>query len=400
MRVFVLIILAGFLGACMTTEPIVSKASVEKVEQGKEYLDYAARYALPRTVVNIKVVAEKKITKPGPFAAYAERYLGIAKVPTRETNEWSIKSVDITTTGEKDPDQIYRISSEGASRADRIQLDPEGVLLGVNLSPETVLRPGVQDIFVNQKGDLVIPGYSDLTLRKNTEPMLDTSYQTVRTDTSFMRLPVLKEQISTKTLMNQAEEAANVIMTLRERKYWLSNGEFVIEEGLVPLPDGPGLEIMMKEMSKLEFDYVSLFIGRTMTETKVYEYSYIPGDQSMRENVDLFTFSTFSGVLAAGNSNGEPVKLIVDPISGFTGPSDNVSMGNEDNNSNGMGLAYRIPGKANISVSMSGESLGMATLPIAQYGIIQFLPGQLLSKPDIMIRMHPELGSLEGIYEK
>jgi len=75
-------------------------------------------------------------------------------------------------------------------------------------------------------------------------------------------------------------------------------------------------------------------------------------------------------------------------------------MGNEDNNSNGMGLAYRIPGKANISVSMSGESLGMATLPIAQYGIIQFLPGQLLSKPDIMIRMHPELGSLEGIYEK
>jgi len=384
----------------LTTEPLVSTASVEKVEQGNEYQDFAATYALPRTTLHVKVVAEKLVTKPGPFAAYAERYLGIAKVPTRETNEWSISSVCISSSGEKDPGQIYRISSEGASRADRIQLDSEGVLLGVNLSPETVLRPGLKDIYISQAGDLVIPGYSDLTLRKNTEPMLDTSYQMVRTDTSFIRLPILKEQISTKTLMNQAEEAANVIMTLRERKYHLMNGEFVIEEGLIPLPDGPGLTIMFEEMTKLENDYVSLFIGRTMTETKTFDYSFTPGNQNTKEVSDLFSFSSFSGVLPAGNSNGDPVKLTVNPITEFAGQADNVNSDYSGEDTAGKGLAYRLPGKANVTVSRDSEELVKKTLLIAQYGVVKFLPQLLLAQPDIMIRMHPELGSIEGIYEK
>ena len=66
----------------------------------------------------------------------------------------------------------------------------------------------------------------------------------------------------------------------------------------------------------------------------------------------------------------------------------------------GKGLAYRLPGKANITVSRDSKELANKTLLIAQYGIIKFLPRQLLGQPDIMIRMHPELGSLEGIYEK
>ncbi len=246
---------------------------------------------------------------------------------------------------------------------------------------------------------MIIPGYPDLTIRKHTEPMPDTVYQTFRTDTSFIRLPILKEQISTKTLMNQAEEAANVIMELRERKYWLMNGEFVIEEGLIPLPDGPALELMFKEMTKLEYDYVSLFVGRTISETQVFEFSYIPGNDGRRESTDLFTFSNFSGVLPAGNSNGDPVKLVISPVSDFSGQPDNVSIETGEMDSK-HGLAYRVPGMASIAVIRVGEELVSESFLIAQYGVIQFLPKELLSQPDMMIRLHPDLGNLEGIYEK
>ena len=385
----------------MTTEPLIVKgASVEKVEQGKEYNDFAVSYALPRTVVKVKVVAEKKVSKPGPFAAYAERFLGVSNVPTRETNDWEIKSVSLSTTGQRDPGQVYRISSEGVSRADRVQLNHEGVLLGVNLPPFKTTTYDMSNIRLSNSGDMMIPAYPDLTIRKHTEAMPDTVFQTFRTDTSFIRIPILKQQINTKTLMNQAEEAANIIMNLRERKYWLMNGELVIEEGLIPLPDGPGLEIMIKEMSKLEYDYVSLFVGRIMKETMVYEYSFIPGNESKKEFSDLFTFSNFSGVLPAGNSNGDPVRLIVDPVSKFSGQQDNVNSDFGEDQSKGKGLAYRVPGFAKISVVRDGDELITESFLIAQYGIIQFLPKELLSQPDMMIRLHPDLGNLEGIYEK
>ncbi len=400
LRVFLIIGLVGILGSCMSSKPIiVSDARVEKIEQGKEYDDFAVNYALPRSVVNVKVLAEKTVTKPGPFANYAERLLGVTDVPTRESSKWSIKKVSLSTFGQRDPNQVYRIQSKGESRADRIQLNHEGVLLGINLPPFKTTTYDMSRISLNSTGDMVIPGYPDLTIRKHTEPMPDTVYQTFRTDTSFVRLPILKELISTKSLLNQAEEAANVIMELRNRRYNLLNGEIAFELELIPLPEGRALEVMIRELSQMEYDYVSLFVGRTTTETQEYEFIYVPGNESGEESKDLFTFSSFSGVLPAGSSNGDPVRLVLIRNPGFPGQQDKVVIG-ANNSSNGSGLAYRIPGRAEITVEQAGEKLVAESFLIAQYGIIQFLPKQLLSQPDMMIRLHPDLGSLEGIYEK
>ncbi len=401
LRVFIIIGLAGILGSCMSSKTlIVNDASVEKLEQGKEYDDYAVNYALPRSVIKVKVIAEKTVTKPGPFATYAERLLGVANVPTRESSKWSIRRVSLSSFGQRDPNQVYRISSKGASRADRIQLNHEGVLLGINLPPFKTATYDMSRISLNAAGDMVIPGYPDLTIRKHTEPMPDTVYQTFRTDTSFIRLPILKELVSTKSLLNQAEEAANVIMELRQRRYHLLNGEIAFKWDLIPLPEGSALEIMIRELAQMEYDYVSLFVGRTSTETEEFEFTYVPGNNSGEESTDLFTFSNFSGVLAAGNSNGDPVKLVLNPVSGFPGQQDDVVIGSNDEGAKETGLAYRIPGRAEISIEQAGEKLVSESFLIAQYGIIQFLPKQLLSQPDMMIRMHPDLGSLEGIYEK
>jgi len=392
--------LAAIMGACTTSEPVVQKgAMVEKIEPGATYQDYAVSYALPRTIIYVKVIAQKTVTRPGPFAAFAERFLGIEDVPTRETSQWEIKAVSLSTSGQRDPSQVYRLVSKGVSRADRVQLNEEGVLLGVNLPPYEAATYDLTKVRLNAGGDAVIPGYPDLAMRKHTEPMLDTVFQTYRTDTSFIRLPVMKEQISTKTLMNQAEEAANIIMTLRERRYWMMNGEFVIEEGLIPLPDGPALELMFKQMEKMEYDYVSLFVGRTLKETKTYEFSFVPGTSSGEEYSDLFTFSVFSGVLPAGNSNGDPVSLVLREVPEFSGQSDRVEPDTEKA-ARGKGLAYRIPGMARATIELAGNELLSEDILVAQYGIIKYLPQQLLSQPDMMIRFHPELGSIEGIYEK
>ena len=69
--------------ACTVQEVVLNETNVTKLEMGTPPNPMAVDYALPRTVIDVKVIAEKKITKPGPFADYAERYLGGTNVPTR-----------------------------------------------------------------------------------------------------------------------------------------------------------------------------------------------------------------------------------------------------------------------------------------------------------------------------
>jgi len=400
-RTFFIIGLAALAAGCSLTKPVVvNNTRVEKIEQGKNYNDYAVSYALPRTAVVVKVTAQKTVTKPGPFADYAERYLGVTNVPTREKNEWKISNISLSSRGEKDPANLYRISTEGESSGCNIQLDPEGVIMGVNLPPRIADINFSKDKVNFNSRELEIPGYSELTLRKNTEPQWDTSYQIVRTDTSFIRLPVLQQQVSQKTLMNQAEEAANFIMTLRERRFGLLNGEYAYADVQQPMPEGSALEVMIRELGRLEFDYVSLFVGRTFTEIYKYEYSYLPVGSDRAETADLFSFSAFSGVLPAGNSNGDPVSLMLNPIPGYAGSITTVEPGKSGESKAQTGLVYRLPGRADVSVVLKGEKLAAEKMLIAQYGIINTLPAALTGNPGIMIRLHPALGSIEGIYQK
>lgn len=402
-----LIIIPFVLGSCTTMELIVNKTKVEKLSPGSSPSVTAIDYALPLTVLDVEVVAEKTITKPGPFAAYAERYLGVTNVPTREKTEWLIKKINLKSHAERDPDQIYRIETEGISSAGMVQLDERGIIMGVNI-PMTMNNPrGIEIVQQINYRKAALPEYPDLTIRKNTEPMLDTIYRVVRTDTSFTRLPLLKSQVSQKTLMNQAEEAANLIMKLRKRRFYLLTGEYAYRPDVkTPMPEGGALEIIVRELAQLEYDYVSLFVGRTLTEQESFIFSYTPKGIGMTEASDLFVFSRFRGVLPAGNSNGDPVRIelskVYDPSNMYSNTTYTLAeLGDEDEEVEiSKGLAYRIPGQAQVNLKLNNETLINKSLLIAQFGIIQYLPVQLVGQPDNMIRFHHELGNLEGIYKK
>jgi hypothetical protein len=405
-KYLIILLLMTFLGfSCGTTESVVKLTNVKRLTSDNPLRSSGLDYALPRTVLDVEVVAEKTITKPGPFAAYAERYLGVVDVPLRETTEYRIKEVRLKSHAERDPSQVFRIEADGISNALLVNLNQQGVITGINMPFSFPVESVDNPLIHRDNHQMDIPEYDDLTIRKNTEPIFDTIYRVVRTDTSFIRLPFLKSQVSQKNLNNQAEEAANLIMKLRKRRFYMLTGEYAYRPDVrTPMPDGEAMKVIIRELAQLEYDYVSLFVGRTITETETFRFSYTPTGEGITEVNDLFVFSKFRGILPAGNSNGDPVKIelrrMTDPSALYASENNVVTETRGDEKIISKGLAYRTPALTQVAVKLNNEGLLDKSLLIAQYGVVQRLPSHLLSEPDIMIRFHAELGSLDGIYKK
>ena len=66
-------------------------------------------YALPLTTYRIKVESVQIIEIPGPYAQFAERFMGISNVITKKNSEWEIQSVDATSDNEADITALFVI---------------------------------------------------------------------------------------------------------------------------------------------------------------------------------------------------------------------------------------------------------------------------------------------------
>jgi len=395
-----LLAIGWLLGGCALTSDIPGKTMVRKVAQGMTAADYAMYYSLPRTVFDVEVVVDKKVTKPGPFAAYAERFLGITGVPTRETTTYSIAEIRVTSHPEKDPDQMYRIETEGKHFGARVSLTPEGLIRGINL-------PVVTDVAVTQEMSQKLgekkfdePEYPDLTMRKNTEPLPDTIFRVVRTDTSFIRIPLIRKTESQKSMMEQAKEAADNLMLLRTGRFKLLNGQYAYEENDgTRLPENGSLDLMIKELAVMEDGYLSLFAGRTQTNRSSYKFVYTPGGQGLTESSALFAFTPQNGVEPPETGGAD--RIVIQLTRDLLNPMDQVTWADEDPKAPRVpGLAYRIPEKKKVEVSRSGEVLFSREFLVAQCGRIDFVPANLLKDESTAIEFYPAYGSIKNIFRR
>ncbi|MFH0760182.1 MAG: DUF4831 family protein [Bacteroidota bacterium] len=397
---FSLLTLALLITGCSLTSEIPSKTLVRKVDPGITANDYAMYYSLPRTVFDIEIVVDKTITKPGPFAAYAERFLGLSGVPTREIVEYAVAEVHVNSHPEKDPGQMYRIETEGKPFGARVSLTADGLIRGINLpvNPEVaVSQEAAQKLFEKQ---FDYPEYPDLTMKKNTEPIPDTIYKVVRTDTSFIKIPLLRKLEGQKSLLNQAEEAAGVLMKLREGRFKLLNGDYAYEENDgTRLPEGASLEVIVRELAAMEEGYVSLFAGRKQTVREIVKFSYTPLGQSLTESSVLCSFSRANGIEPPESSGAD--RVVIQLERNEVNAMDQLQWAAEDVKAPRIqGLAYRAPEKSRIEIRKSGETLFTREFLVAQCGRIDFVPDILLKDGNTAIEFYPAYGSIKNIFRR
>lgn len=320
-------------------------------------------YALPQTVVRIKVDMLEIKTYRGPYYRFSEKYLGITGVPEENKSEWFLKNVTLTTSAETDPGQYYLISPiRGTFEPENIMhLSDEGLIMDLKKLDAFAVESKKTHIFHKSPGIL----YASPTITRNLEHSTDTLFKTILTDTSFIRIPVLKNEMIVRTIDERAEEAADFIIEIRSRKFDLLTGQNDF------YPDGLALEFGVNSLNKLEQEYLSLFIGQSVEIPHSYVFWYIPENGEVIKNIDLFEYSDKNGMSREITGQGKVVKLLIEKIDKTKPLEENLNMVNSENANR---IYYRIPDIAEVEIQDGGKPVLFERIPVYQYGTVLTMP--------------------------
>ena len=289
---------------------------------------YGIVYTLPKTAIDVRATVTRSVEKPGPFAQFAQKYLGQSPTVTQERTVWKIENVDILPKGIADPEKKYAIQLKKENRT-AFYLNEEGMLVSINRAPAPApTRPAPSPETAAKKEQKLAAEYAQLY----TETMLISS--------------------STR---NMAEAAAQQIYLLREYRLDLLTGN----SDEIPL--GQSFEILLREMDKREALLISLFLGTVETETLVEDIVIDPENK----NSVAFRFSERKGILPADDLSGEPIYVSTEVKEVIEAPTDSKGKVIAPASN---ALVYITPGKADVKVSYKGEALCQKEIPMAQLG--------------------------------
>jgi len=357
-------------------------------------------FSLPKTVLHFEIEATKTIVKRGPFYPYADQLLGIKNAPTADKSSWEISNVKISSYPKPDPNQTYAILSSKNVLPNLISLSNQGVLIGVNLNSADSKSGTTEENDLKQNTEKKSVQYSDLTIQKNVREKVDTIFKGQGIDTMFIKIPTLQKQVQQRTQGDQAKEAADQLLKIRKSRYLLMAGknDDDLDGGKeTKIFDTHAVEVMAKELIKLEDQYLSLFVGQTVQDTYRFHFEYIPSDSTDISRIPLFNFSEQEGVLEVNAPKGQVVSLELTEISPNTSLvelTNNKLISGKIKNS----FYYRVPEEASVKV-IKGRSQTIASkkMTISQYGHVLPLPASLLKSKNLRLEFYPETGMLKSI---
>jgi hypothetical protein len=323
-------------------------------------------YALPLTVLQFDVIAEKMIEVPGPYASFAREMTGLDQVITSGNETWNLAEVRVRTIEELDPEQFYVIQGTSLMQTNLLALKESGLVLDIN--PEKYAASSFsQPQGGTDSGD---PLYPDRGVYAYISTKTDTAYRVVKSDTAFIRVPYLVQKKKGMTLEEEAREASDRLLELREGRHMILTGE----TNIFP-QDGAAID----EINRLEREYTALFAGKRWTRRKLYRIWLTPGLSMAGVKTTVFRFSEKDGVLSADDADGRPVdvemtasgktrelKLVVRP------PSSQKDMDARDR------LYYRVPDVVEAKVVSGDDILCTARMLIYQFGNTVALPSNFI----------------------
>ena len=316
---------------------------------------YGIVYTLPKTAIDVRATVTRSVEKPGPFAQFAQKYLGQSPTVTQERTVWKIENVDILPKGIADPEKRYAIQLKKENRT-AFYLNEEGMLVSINRAPAPAsTRPAPSPEKAAKKEQKLAAEYAQLY----TETMLISS--------------------STR---NMAEAAAQQIYLLREYRLDLLTGNS--DE----IPQGQSFEILLREMDKREALLTSLFLGTVESETLVEDIVIDPENK----NSVAFRFSERKGILPADDLSGEPIYVSTEVKEVIEAPTDSKGKVIAPASN---ALVYITPGKADVKVSYKGEALCQKEIPMAQLGAAHGIdPSVFNGSGAVKATFCPESGAL------
>ena len=311
-------------------------------------------YSLPLTVFDVSVTAEEISIIPGPYAKFAEKYLGIQHAPQKTEKLWSIRNITLKNHTEADPEFIYSLQGIGTTDdyPDLTQLlENKLILPPASFSAEMVNLYS----YPPNTGEIL---YTDLSVKRNFEAEKDVEVSLVMPDTLYVSKPTSRNALKEKTIEQKAEEAANFIIKLKKRRFKLVAGQYDF------MPEGEAMSAALNELARVEEEYLSLFIGKRIRTEIRQDFHYVPIAGKESERAVICRFSKDSGFLDSRESTGMPVLLEMNAAQKVKGlnrykiplkPPQNV-------------IYYRIADQVDVKLTAGEQVWVDAIMPVFQWG--------------------------------
>lgn len=336
--------------------------------ESTKYTGKGLVYSLPRNVLHIRVDVTRTTHIPGPYAAYAKKFLGIGNAMQEKSDRYSIANIAITSTAESDPSALFHAYSK-KNTSGYLELTTSGLILPIDRFSLTAQTTKKLDAPA-QPEDM----FTDLSTAAFIGEEKSVYYSKQAKDSSFVRVPIQKTMIVERNMEEKAKEAADFIFLLRKKRT-----EFFNSDTDRPL-EGAAIRAIFDEIDRLEASYLSLFVGKTITESIINHFDYTPTNPE-GESTILFRYSPTKGIVGSTDFSGNPVLLEIKPEA-TPEAQQSIATATEaiKPKKKHLYIYYRIPAVANITITDGKNDLVRQRQSLYQYGTRCMVPLSQLGK--------------------
>lgn len=331
-------------------------ASAQKKTDPEGYLTYS----LPSTVISIDVEAVQEKFYAGPYAKYAEKYLGIKP---RMKDENTVQLTQVRMTPLVEPDQTRRYSVDVKKRVEEATLMK---LASGGFVTFADAKHGDQTVWrfpTEEKGDFSGKGVSSNLTSGST-----TLYRKDDKESAYNRIAVQQDMVIEKTLEQKAAETAAMILKLRKQRLQIVTGDTDATYS------GEAMGAAIEELTRLENEYMTLFTGYSEKQPQHMTFEVIPDPAKENQMYVAFRMSEAGGLVPADNLSGKPVVIEIVPQA-FAQPEVK-----DEKKSKDVGVYYRIPAACTVKLLDGMDLIFQTRMPIYQLGQESSLPVNMVLK--------------------
>lgn len=319
-------------------------------------------YCLPSTTITLEVEAIQERFFAGPYARYAEKYLGVT---ARQKDESTFQIVQVKMTPYVEADQNKRYSirvDKGKIDASFLKLSAEGLVSfgDAAMGNETVWRFPAET-----SGDFSSKGVSS-----NLTSEATVLYKNDRKEAEYGKVSVQQNVIIAKSIEQKASETANMILKLRKQRLQIVTGDTDATY------NGEAMGAAINELTRLEQEYMTLFTGYSESQKQTMSFDVIPDGSRENHKYIAFRLSDVAGLVPADNLSGKPIVMEIIPQT-----FQQVPKQDEDHKKTTSVLAYyRIPAICTVKLIDGAEILMQSRVPVYQLGQESSLPVNVILK--------------------
>lgn len=325
-------------------------------------------YALPQTAIKVTIAVKETELVKGPYAEYADEYLGLKNPVMANGREYELLDIQIEGVAQPDPSQFYFVEvNEKTSKEDRnliFSLADNGVLKAVNAGVSTLNEPSTRNTEVKA---FLTPSLFPYATSPSQFQKTDTIIRIVTVDTSTVKKRYFKTSFDEKPSEQKAREAADMVARLREGLVNLLTGFQEISY------DPNTLRYMTENVKNLREEYVSMFKGLRLEKVQTYTFLVVPEEDKSSMAVTVCKFSKEAGITEQADARARDITLTFKrdgTTSSLSGYVPRAGTGESPV------LYYRIPESAQVVVKYQNQLFADAILPVSQFGIVIPMPLQ------------------------